>query len=1039
MTKREVHGGEYKLAEWPCIEYLQGLGYTYLEPAGNEAARDRLNEVLLKAQVIDAIVRINGVSEDTARAVYGDLMALDDNEKWQGVLRGNLSRLVPGQSTQKTIRLIDFLNLSNNTFVVTNQFHVDSHSPRRPDVVLFVNGIPLVVIEAKSPLASRDKNGEAFDQIKQYERDIPRLFLSNVFNIVTSGHDVLYGATGSPSKFWGTWVDPWPKRAGDFRGLFEKGLWSLLEPGRLLDLLAHFVVFEHSERKVIKKICRYQQFRAVNKMVSRVVDGKERKGLVWHTQGSGKSLTMAFAALKLKYHHNIDSEALANPNVLVLTDRRDLDDQISKTFAACKLPVPIAVRSEKGAGSATKKLLGHLHSQKNGLTVLSTIFLLEGSQKPVTNSENWIVLVDECHRTQEKDLGAYLRATLPNARYFGFTGTPVKNSDLDTYRNFGAPGEGYLDKYGIDDAVRDGATVPIRHIVRLTKWQVDSAKLDVLFDRWFEGQPQETIDAIKARGVALADLLKHPSRVDLIAYDMWTHYCAHVRPDGFKGQVVVVDREAVVLYKRAFNKHIAAELVKEGLSKEEAEALADKATLAIYSSGQEDDKPSEDPRKADIRKDLMKYALDADEVRKYTGSEGPFQKKHEPPYLIIVCNKLLTGFDAPIESVMYLDNPLKEHNLLQAIARTNRVEGDKKKYGLINDYIGVTKKLDEALASYRADDVAHATEDLNKEFEELKKAHAAVLEYLNKVERKKDNSQTLRTEIDALFELLKTEDEWLRFRMRGQAFVGAYEALSPDPEILKYRADLKWVVAALKLGALRFDKEDKVNIKEFSAKIRDMLAEHLQVTGITTVCQLRTITDPDFWQDFTRPEEETPADLKTAAARKAAEMRTIVAERMKENRVQYGPFSTLVEEAIRKYDEGVMEAAQMLAECERIALGLQAEEQSLHKSGLSPHAFGAARILEQALVQKVDTTEQKRAGDSQGNSSSDMAEWLKNLAKDVERVYAAAPQGWVRKEELRKEMRQQIRVLMSQTTKYSTAGLREAPKDVDEFFAKQMH
>ncbi len=202
-----------------------------------------------------------------------------------------------------------------------------------------------VVIEAKSPVNVKDKSGEAFEQIRQYERDIPRLFFSNVFNIVTDGSLVLYGATGSGSKYFACWRDPWPKVEGDFPDPLAKGLWCLLEPSRLLDMIAHYVVFEKTETGTIKKICRYQQFRAVNRIVDRVIEGKHGQGLIWHTQGSGKSLTMVFAALKLKTHRTIQSERLTNPNILVLTDRVDLHSQISGTFVACGLPNPTAIES----------------------------------------------------------------------------------------------------------------------------------------------------------------------------------------------------------------------------------------------------------------------------------------------------------------------------------------------------------------------------------------------------------------------------------------------------------------------------------------------------------------------------------------------------------------------------------------------------------------------------------------------------------------------------------------------------------------------
>ena len=256
----------------------------------------------------------------------------------------------PARRRKKTIKLIDFLHPENNDFTVTEELTVVAQKTRRADLVIYVNSIPLVVIECKSPLSHKDKTGQAFDQIKQYEQQIPRLFYSNVFSIVTNGVHVLYGPTGAASHHWSSWKDPWPRTDAEFDNDFGKGLWCLLAPERLLDIVAHFIVFERDPNtgKAVKKMCRYQQYRAVNKIVERVVEGRQKRGLVWHTQGSGKSLTMVFAALKLKTHRTIDHSgdhpALANPNLLVLTDRIQLDDQLARTFAACGVRNPKQIK-----------------------------------------------------------------------------------------------------------------------------------------------------------------------------------------------------------------------------------------------------------------------------------------------------------------------------------------------------------------------------------------------------------------------------------------------------------------------------------------------------------------------------------------------------------------------------------------------------------------------------------------------------------------------------------------------------------------------
>ena len=302
-------GTEDELVEQPIINHLKSMGYKYLPPSENEDARDDLNNVILRDTLINSLIRINDIPDESARIIYQELLTITDNEEWLKVQRGDYSKIVPGQKTKKTIHLIDFKNPDNNTFTVSNQFKVEAEHNRIPDVVVFINGIPVVVIEAKSPASFKDKTGEAFDQIKQYEQQIPRLFYSNAFNIITNGKSFLYGATGSPSQFWGYWRDPWPKTNQDFESELEKGLYSLLNPERFLDLVAHFIVFEKRDNKVIKKICRYQQYRCANKLVNRILEDRkpeERRALTWASTGSGKSLSMVFTVLKLKQHLNID-------------------------------------------------------------------------------------------------------------------------------------------------------------------------------------------------------------------------------------------------------------------------------------------------------------------------------------------------------------------------------------------------------------------------------------------------------------------------------------------------------------------------------------------------------------------------------------------------------------------------------------------------------------------------------------------------------------------------------------------------------------
>ena len=903
--------------------------------------------------LIAALQALNGIGAGDAEAVYNDLSTLPDNEEWQRKLRGGYSRRISGENRDRSIALIDFKTPANNDFHVVRQMRVAAQRTRIPDIILFVNGIPLVVIEAKSPLKGSATGDEAFEQIKQYERDIPRLFYPNAFNILTDGMKTEYGATRSPSQYYAPWPDAWPRTRADFPDDLSKDLWCLCEPSRLLDLLAHFILFEvnpDSGRKD-KKVCRYQQFRAVNKAVERVAAGDHRKGLIWHTQGSGKSLTMVFLALKLKTHLTIDAPGLANPNILVLTDRIDLDDQISKTFVACGLPNPTQCGSVAALRDAVNR-------GGNGQILLSTIFKFAGSKEPIPNSGNWIVLVDECHRTQEKDLGAFLAATLPDAHFYGFTGTPIKSTDKDTYARFSVAGEGYLDKYGIDDAVRDKATVPILYEGRKADWSINEAEIDILFDRWFVDLPDDKREELKRKGLTLATIAKHPERIRLIAYDIWEHFKQVCQPDGFKAQIVVVDREAIILYRAALSGVIAADLVKDGMDADAAQVQADGMMACIFSKSQEDNKPSENPDVQTLRDGLEAFYLDADgekEAKRRFKAYG-----HEPSFLI-VCDKLLTGFDAPIEHVMYLDKPLKEHNLLQAIARTNRTYSMKgedggeiaKPNGRIVDYIGVTNHLDEALKSYRADDVENALRDIAILRNDLKEAHA----------RYRAQKRAMR--LDGLDEKTAAyaaakwvadgqEDDWFDLQRLARTFIKVYGDLSPDPAILDFTAEVKWAAIFLRIATQAIAKDESLDHRSYTGKIRDMLEAHVHVTGLSTTIRLRSITDPEFVGDFDT-KEKSEADLQEAFVRKSAELRRVTRELVDKNPAQYGRFSERVLEIIRRFEQGQIAAADGLHDFEGLTGDIQAEQGAHNALGMDENAFAILRIME-AIAPDADHT-----------------------------------------------------------------------------------
>ncbi|AWV88520.1 type I restriction endonuclease subunit R [Bradymonas sediminis] len=1032
---------EESAVEIPGLRFLETLGYTELSAAEVNAQRESLERVLLKDTLVDALMRINHVPRETALSVYNELAGLSDNEAWFKRLRGQASKKVSGESTSTTIKLLDFDALENNTWGVTRQFYVKGGGKViEADLVVFVNGIPLVVIEAKDLTGGLEKG---IAQIRRYETHVDALFAPNAFNIVTTGALMRYAATHSPLQYWFDWPEStFPGNAFAKTQAMERGFTELLTPARLLDLIAHFIVFERdaSGQKVVKKICRYQQLRAVNKMVERVIDGEHRKGLIWHTQGSGKSLTMVFAALKLKFHRGIEHARLKNPNILVVTDRKDLDAQITGTFRACGLPNPKHARS-------TGELRALIEQESPGRVITSTIFKFDGedprfesgsmrerqaamAELAAPQSANWILLVDECHRTQEELLGAYLRATFPDAFFFGFTGTPVKKNDKDTYANFGAPGEGYLDKYGIDEAVRDGATVKVLYTARLTDWHLEDAEIDAAFERYFAAEDDETRRKLKERGVTRSDLARLPSRIAQIAADIWQHFRAHIHPDGYKAQIVTVDRRAVAEHKKALDAVIARWYVEQkGLSESDARQRATTHSAAIYSANANDaGEVLEDESVRGVLRFQLSEAEQKDAIQRFRDPESEL-------YFLIVCDKLLTGFDAPVEQAMYLDKSLRDHNLLQAITRTNRRFRDKP-YGLIVDYFGVSQNLQEALSAYRADDVQNAMRPESALLDDLRDAHRKVMAFVDPSVRHDAREAVLA---------LGGVDRYYDFCAEAKPFIALYSALMPDPAVIPFAPDLKLVTAMIPVGKLQWEQEEPdLSMAHYSAKIRQMLTEHLEVTGIRELCRMRPLSDPDFYKDFDESDEADARDLETAAVRKTAELKKIIGEKMGENAERYATFSERLKELIASFQLGLFDAADKLDALEEVARDLQAEDAAHQGSRLGPRAYGIWSILKANVPNKEDEgdapddapSDPYKQAFAEGSDRAESLSALEALAEDIAALYQSddhAPVRWQDKDSVRQNLRQQVRHMLVRRKVAPWQGL---PEKIETFALK---
>lgn len=769
------------------IKFLkEKLAYEYIKPEVFSGFRDFENEYLIKPLIIKAVKRINDVDDTVADSVYREIKKIDTNEGFLNLMRYGVNMRAGNEKKKKDYFIVDFKNVKNNQFIVTNQFYFEGDTENiRPDIYIFLNGLPVVDIEAKSPTASLTVNYEnGVDQIKRYEKVARKMFLPNCFNISTDGLNTVYGSTYSPKQYFNHWREE--RQKSDEKEL-ENTLMALLSPERLLDVIKNFIVFEKEKELTIKKIARYQQIRATNKIVERVVDGSKKRGLIWHTQGSGKSLTMFFSAWKLRFDEN-----LKNPKVFILVDRIDLDDQIYDTFINCGGQNVIRIESRKDLEKKIK-------SSERGIFI-STIQKFSELGDVKNLDENIIVLSDEAHRDNEGVSAINLRDTMKNAFFFGFTGTPIDKVTLNTHRNFGEEGERYLDYYSIQEAIDDGATLPVTYEARLSKFFIDEDKLDQQFDELTKDLDDKQRQELTKKYGKKEAVVKLEKRMEAIARDVVEHYKLYVEPNGFKAQVVCYDREATAKYKDYFDK------------------LAPKEwTAVVYSPG---DRNSDE-------NDLKKYNTNKQEREKIIAN---FKDTNHPLKFLLVCDMLLTGFDAPIEQVMYLDKPLRDHNLLQAIARTNRVYPNKG-CGKIIDYYGITKNLYDAL-NFDESVVDSAMIDL----EVMKKDFIIVLEDIMDIFI---NVNIEDPSIDNLRRCLKifidNQDKQVYFSNKYSKLKLLFEILSPDPFLKEYLRKFEWITSFYLAFAkeFRISDNDMALLSEYGEKVKKIIQDEIDYEGIT--------------------------------------------------------------------------------------------------------------------------------------------------------------------------------------------------------------
>ena len=778
------------------------------------------NEVFVEALLKKALIRINPeireIPERADEVIYklrAILLSVQDvglvraNEEFSKWLQGDKTMPFGENNQHVPVKLIDFSDLTKNSYIATNQFTVAGSVTKIPDMAFLINGIPLVIGEFKTPVRPSISWLDGAVQIHDdYEKSIPELFVPNVFSFATEGKTFRYGAVRMPLEIWGPWRDESKEERlfGDLFGFkeVEIAIDSMFKPLVILDILENFTIFATDKKnRRIKIITRYQQYEGANLIVERVKEGIVKKGLIWHFQGSGKSLLMVFAAQKLR--HSIE---LKSPTVLIIVDRIDLDTQITSTFNACDVPNIVTTES--------RAELENLLKQDTRKIIITTMHKFAEADGVLNDRDNIIALVDEAHRTQEGDLGRKLREALPNAFFFGLTGTPINKRDRNTFRTFSSEEDlnGYLSRYSFEESIRDKATLPLHFEPRLLDVHVEKELVDAEFNKITESLSEEQQALLVQKAAQMSVFLKSPERIRKITEDIIQHFYEKVDPQGFKAQIVCPDRFACDLYKQELDKIISPE-----------------ESVVVISVNQSDEEEFK-----------QKYRMDRGTQERILDS---FRDPLDPLKFIIVTSKLLTGFDAPILQAMYLDKPMKDHTLLQAICRTNRVYKDKT-HGLIVDYYGVFDNIAKAL-EFDEKTVRHVITNIGTLKEKLKKAITLCLSHFPNIDRSIEG-----------YEGLVIAQECINSNKKRDAFAKDYsylsklwEALSPDPILYKFETDYRWLTRVYESVKPPSGETGRLLWHALGAQTMKLIHEHIHVEKINDDLE-KIILDEDVIRDL---------------------------------------------------------------------------------------------------------------------------------------------------------------------------------------------
>ena len=793
-------------------EYIAGnreLKWQYVHGENLSLYGKQSHDVFVDSWLKDALCRLNkplvanpDLADEVIHRLRGVLLEagysglIRANEIFQDWLLGRISMPLGEDNEHITIHLLDFDTPHNNHFVVSQQVQFTGTRDCYFDLVLYINGLPMVVGELKTPVRDaiswQDGATDFLGGKKHYWENQKAFFVPNLLCFASEGKTFYYGAIGARFKNWAPWhsTEDQDEIPQNMRTVI-KSAGRLLHPKTLLEILQSFVVYSTDKQGKgkpsfkIKILPRYPQYEAAKAIVQRVKTQDARQGLIWHFQGSGKSFLMLFAAQMLKADPD-----LKNPTVVVVVDRVDLDSQINSVFHNA------AVKNVKPVESC--KTLAQELKQDSRQILITTVFKFddveidEHQTDGLNPRDNIVVLVDEAHRTQEGSLGEKMRWALPNAFFFGLTGTPISGRERNTFKLFGSPNDPgrYLNRYSYKQSIRDGATLPIKFEPRLVELRIDRETIDQGFEELAQLNKlnEEEKTFISQKAGKLAHLLKAPKRITAIAQDILSHYKNHVAPKQFKGMVVVYDREAVVRMYYLLCKRLGKDTVE---------------VVMNISQGATGEETSDNGKPKKIASDWLKWQklelpVKKEDFKRWQAIDASskvqeqlldrYRDPSDPLKIIIVTAKLLTGFDAPICYCIYLDKPLKDQTLIQAMCRTNRLYSDTKKHGLIIDYLGVFENVPKAL-DYDPKEIEGVVESIEALKKLLPEAIGKCLEYFPGVDRTAFGYEGLIAAQDCLIGNEKKD----AFAAQFNVLKRFWEAIAPDLYLNSFRKDYRWL------------------------------------------------------------------------------------------------------------------------------------------------------------------------------------------------------------------------------------------------------